>query len=95
MLDDIQHTVNQHEGLGDLLHSITGEDDQPDLTIGHIKTNLGFKRDYDEDIKEATEAYNIAVCRVLGREMQEKLPRELRDMVYSHLIPEKLTLWVK
>jgi hypothetical protein len=65
MLDEIQHTVDQHDGLQHLLQL-----DRPDLTIAHVKSSLGMARDIDKNIEDATEAYNIAVCQTLGEAMQ-------------------------
>ena len=45
-----------------------------------------------EDIEEAAEAYNLAVCRTIGLAMHKKLPRELRDMVYAYLTTLELEL---
>jgi hypothetical protein len=90
MLDDIQQTASQHEGLGQLLQL-----DSPDRTIEHIKSSLGMKRDIGKDIEDEVEAYNIAVCQTLGRAMQDMLPRELRDMVYEHLTGSEVKLFLK
>jgi hypothetical protein len=66
MLNDIQHTMNQREGLEELLYSITSEDDRPGLTIDNIHANLGIKRDIGKDIEAATEAYTLACVGPLG-----------------------------
>jgi hypothetical protein len=82
MLNNIQNTVDQHEGPGELPQLAAKG---PNLTADHIKANLGIKRDIGKDIEWATEAYNTTVCRVFGTAMRGSLPRELRDMVYGHL----------
>jgi hypothetical protein len=89
MLDEIQHTVDQHDGLQHLLQL-----DGPDLTIAHVKSSLGMARDIDKNIEDATEACNITVCQTLGEAMHNMLPRELRDMVYEHLTGGKVRLTV-
>ena len=46
---------------------------------------MGVARDVSKDIKEATKAYNVAVCRTIGPAVYGRLPRELRDMIYEYL----------
>ncbi|KAI4958392.1 hypothetical protein J4E86_003992 [Alternaria arbusti] len=84
-LNEIQQSVNLHEGLDDILHLITDADGSPIPTIDSIKSNLGVARDVNKDIKEATKAYNVAVCRTIGPAVYGRLPRELRDMIYEYL----------
>ncbi|CAN9360326.1 unnamed protein product [Alternaria sp. RS040] len=54
--------------------------------------NFGIHRDVSEDVEEAVEANNLAVCRTIGLAMHKKLPRELRDMVYAYLTTLELEL---
>jgi hypothetical protein len=52
-------------------------------------------RNFEENITAATEAYNIAVCRGIGPAVYATLPRELRDMIYSYLLPTEALLIVR
>jgi hypothetical protein len=91
-LEDIQRLVDRHEGLQDLIHAVAEADGSPAPTIDRIKSNLDLQRDLSDEIEEATQLYNIAVCRTIAPAMQAALPRELRDMVYEYLTPSRLDI---
>lgn len=91
-LNECQQSVSLHEGLEKILHLTADLDGSPTPTIDCIKSNLGVERDFSKDIEEATEAYNVAVCRTIGPAMYRKLPRELRDMIYEYLTTSVLHL---
>jgi hypothetical protein len=43
-----------------------------------------------EEIEKVSTEYNIAMCQAIGRKLLSALPLELRDMIYQHLIPDKV-----
>lgn len=55
--------------------------------IPRVKSALGLDRNFSKQIAKATDEYNIAVIRDIAENGLTKLPRELRDMVYAHLVP--------
>jgi hypothetical protein len=91
-LDDIQRLVDRHDGVQDLIHAVAETDGSTAPTIDHIKTNMDVRRDFSDDIEEATRLYNIALCRTIAPAMYATLPRELRDMVYEYLTPSRLDI---
>ncbi|KAG9195338.1 hypothetical protein G6011_00459 [Alternaria panax] len=95
MIDDLQQSIAQSKGLEECIYSTDDTDGHPVPTIKRIKPNLGIDRDVSKDIEEATEAYNLAVCRTIGPAMHSTLPRELRDIIYAYLTTLELDLSVK
>lgn len=67
----------------------------PTNLIARAKATFGIDRDIDAEIVAATDEYNIAVTRKISDEGLTKLPRELRDMVYEFLVPQKVDIFAE
>ncbi|KAF1850159.1 uncharacterized protein K460DRAFT_411914 [Cucurbitaria berberidis CBS 394.84] len=60
--------------------------------INHIHELEFMLAAIDKKIHIACEAYNIAVCRQVSESLLQKLPRELRNLVYRYITTESVTV---
>ncbi|KAI8931527.1 hypothetical protein NX059_011184 [Plenodomus lindquistii] len=51
----------------------------------------GVRQDLCEHVKAYIKAYSAADCLALIDKIQEKLPLELREMVYGNMLPDRIT----
>ena len=96
-MDNVQNVLTQPSDMHQLIARAMNDanEEQPITSIESIKWSLGMDRNIDDietEIEVATEEYNVHFCRAIAIKLLAKLPRELRDMVYSHLLPGDLHL---
>jgi hypothetical protein len=89
-INDIECLIGQHGEMHRVIEEAVAGLQFPATSLGNIKKNLGIDRDIDSDIQVATEEYNIVTCQQLAKLLIDKLPRELRDVVYQHLVPRRV-----
>jgi hypothetical protein len=58
-----------------------------------IKGLATSNRDIQADINTTMEEYQIAVTRIMAENLYGQLLRELRDMVYQYIVPDKVVLY--
>jgi hypothetical protein len=96
-MDNVQSVLTQPGDMHKLIERAMSDanEDQTMTSLYSIKWSLGMDRDIDDietEIEVATEEYNVHFCRAITVKLLAKLPRELRDMVYSHLLPDDIHL---
>ncbi|EAT86876.2 hypothetical protein HBH56_130400 [Parastagonospora nodorum] len=96
-MDNVQSILTQPSDMHQLLERamIDANEEQTMTSLDSIRSSLGMNRDIDDietEIGVAIEEYNVHFCRAIAVKLLAKLPRELRDMVYSHLLPGDINL---
>lgn len=74
--------------------SLAGAETHQSL-LARITSNLAIDPNITAQVEVAAEVYNEAVCRLVGIQMRDKLPHEVRDMVYEYLVPDEVFLCAK
>lgn len=91
LIAQITEASNEHCMPG-ILQQHLNNSAGPDKLLSCIKSRLGLNHDIAADIEVATADYNVAVCRSTGKHILGRLPRELRDMIGSFVVPEEVVL---
>lgn len=74
--------------------ALSGSETSDDL-LERITSGLAIDPHITAKFELAVKEYNIAVCRLVGVQLRERLPLELRYMVYEYLCPGEVPLCAK